>query len=377
MENERSKKLLEKYLAGQCTAKEKAIVETWYLRETDQLPADIEEPDYEKLEKEIWSNIHKLHPEKTNSGTKKFWYAAAAILVLCGSLYTGAYLSGAFLPDSQYEAVKNDIQPGKNKAILTLSNGHKISLDDALNGEIAKQSGCRISKTAAGQLIYTLESESQATTTGLNSIETPRGGQYQVNLPDGTKVWLNAASSLTYPAAFTGQQRQVQLKGEAYFEVAKNKQMPFIVSSEKQKIEVLGTHFNVNAYADGEPVRTTLAEGSVRISLTQNPAEQGLLKPGQQSVAGAHLKIVPVEVEEFLAWKEGLFMFNNENLGSIMKKVERWYDVQINFQEPVLAERRFSGSVSRFSQVSQLLKTLELTGSVHFKIEGRKIIVTK
>ncbi|MBB5622642.1 ferric-dicitrate binding protein FerR (iron transport regulator) [Pedobacter cryoconitis] len=379
MENERAKKLIAKYLKGDCTAEEKAIVESWYLNETANAQEEIEEPDDQDMEQQIWAKITTENHKKSLSRQRIYSYAAAAILLLTTALYFGTRSTSPIPQNGAADFTKTDINPGGNKALLTLADGSKIVLDDAVNGQIAKQSGCVITKTTTGQLVYTIQDNQAAalkTQALLNTIETPKGGQYQVNLPDGTKVWLNAASSLSFPARFSGLQRQVILKGEAYFEVAKNKHMPFIVKSEQQKIEVLGTHFNVSAYADERQSKTTLAEGSVKVSLTANNQEQ-VLKPGQQAIANNHIKVIPVDIEEALAWKDGLFMFNDEDLENIMKKVERWYDVQVDFQQADLRQKHFSGTVSRFGKVSQILKTLELTGSVHFKIEGRKIIVVK
>lgn len=379
MENERAKKLIAKYLKGDCTAEEKAILESWYLNETGNAQEEIEETDYQEIEQKIWANITTENHKKRLSRQRIYSYAAAAILLLTTGLYFGTRSTLSIPANGTADFTSTDINPGGNKALLTLADGSKIILDDAVNGTIAKQSGCLITKTTTGQLVYTMQGNQAAdlkTQALLNTIETPKGGQYQVNLPDGTKVWLNAASSLSFPARFSGSQRQVVLKGEAYFEVAKNKHMPFIVKSEQQKIEVLGTHFNVSAYPDEHQSRTTLAEGSVKVSLTANNQQQ-LLKPGQQAIATQHIKVIPVDIEEALAWKDGLFMFNDEDLENIMKKVERWYDVQVDFQQQHLRQKHFSGTVSRFGKVSQILKTLELTGSVHFKIEGRKIIVVK
>lgn len=379
MENERAKKLIAKYLKGDCTAEEKALVESWYLNETANAQEEIEEPDYQEIEQHLWADITKENHKKRLCRQRICSYAAAAILILTTALYFGTRSTSSISQNGTADFAKTDINPGSNKALLTLADGSKIVLDDAVNGEIAKQSGCVITKTTTGQLVYTIQGSQVAalkTQSLLNTIETPKGGQYQVNLPDGTKVWLNAASSLSFPARFSGLQRQVVLKGEAYFEVAKNKHMPFIVKSEQQKIEVLGTHFNVSAYTDEHQIKTTLAEGSVKVTLLANHQEQ-LLKPGQQAITTNQIQVIPVDIEEALAWKDGLFMFNDENLENIMKKVERWYDVEVDFQQQELRQKHFSGTVSRFGKVSQVLKTLELTGSVHFKIEGRKIIVVR
>jgi len=366
-------------LEGKGNPKDASLVESWYLEETKDRPEDIDPLDYPEMEKVLWENISQQNSIKYPFKKTLYWSAAAAAIAILGVwlYFTKPTTSRGNLTDF----AKTDLPAGGNKAILTLANGSKIVLEDALRGTIAKQSGILITKTADGQLVYTQQANLSAADTGssaaLNTIETPKGGQYQINLPDGTRVWLNAASSLSYPARFSGQQRRVILKGEAYFEVAKNKKMPFIVNSERQNIEVLGTHFNVNAYADEQTTKTTLAEGSVKVTLTNSSGDTQILAPGQQAVVDRQIKVRSVDIEEALAWKEGIFMFNNENLESILRKVSRWYNVDIEFQQNELRTKSFNGTVSRFGRVSQILKTLELTESVHFKIEGRKIIVLK
>ncbi|PTS95214.1 anti-sigma factor [Pedobacter sp. HMWF019] len=380
MKNKRAKKLISRYLEGKGNSKEESLVESWYLEETKDRPQDIDPLDYPEMEKVLWENISRQNSIKYPFKKTLCWsVAAAAVITILGvSLY---FMKPTNSRGNLTDFAKTDLPAGGNKAVLTLADGSKIVLEDALKGTIAKQSGILITKTADGQLVYTQQANLRPNDAGssaaLNTIETPKGGQYQINLPDGTKVWLNAASSLSYPARFSGQQRRVILKGEAYFEVAKNKKMPFIVNSERQNIEVLGTHFNVNAYDDERTTKTTLAEGSVKVSLTNNSGDTQILAPGQQAVVDHQIKVQSVDIEEALAWKEGIFMFNNENLESILRKVSRWYNVDIEFQQNQLREKYFTGTVSRFGRVSQILKTLELTESVHFKIEGRKIIVLK
>jgi transmembrane sensor len=310
--------------------------------------------------------------------TKLLWSWVAAAVILLG-FSTGLYLfSGR--PKDQKHIVQNltPITPGKNKAILILANGSKVTLDDASNGEIARQSGIKITKTAKGELIYTVQSSNpiaQNTKIDYNTIETPRGGQYQVNLPDGSKVWLNAASSLRFPVAFSGGERKVELKGEAYFEVAKNKALPFRVVSNNQVVEVLGTHFNINSYQDENETKTTLLEGSVKVSTPTKG--YAILKPGQESVINLSVPNIIVkdaDTEEALAWKNGYFVFANEGIESVMRKISRWYDVDIEYLGNV-SQKSVWGSVSRYKNVSEVLKMLELTGSIHFKIEERRITV--
>ncbi|MGY0036944.1 FecR family protein [Pedobacter sp. NJ-S-72] len=211
-------------------------------------------------------------------------------------------------------------------------------------------------------------------------METPKGGQYQLVLPDGTKVWLNAASSLRYPVAFQGNERKVELTGEAYFEVAKDKTRPFEVYSNNQVVQVLGTHFNINAYSNEPFVSTTLLEGSVKVTNSLTNAQK-IIRPGQQSLISkdgqAGIEVKNMDLDEAVAWKNGYFMFNEEELESILKKVSRWYNVDVQYEQEELKHQLFSGTLSKYSNVSQVLKKLEMLQSIHFKIEGRKIIVTK
>ncbi|HMF72741.1 MAG TPA: FecR domain-containing protein, partial [Flavitalea sp.] len=269
---------------------------------------------------------------------------------------------------------ENSIATGSNKASLTLSDGTTIVLDDAANGLLTTQAGIKISKTTDGQLKYDASRPQPSHANGFNTIHTPRGGQYQVVLPDGSSVWLNAASSLKFPTVFSGNERKVELTGEAYFEVAKNKVKPFIVASGNQTLEVLGTHFNVNAYQDDGKIRTTLLEGSIKVSHTQTNAFS-LLVPGQQAELRKEIKVTKVDVKQSIAWKNGYFVFASENIQTLMQKIARWYDVDVEYEGRVTTEG-FVGSISRFEDVSEVLHMLQLTGMVHFKIVGRKIIVS-
>ncbi|HET8828700.1 MAG TPA: FecR family protein, partial [Pelobium sp.] len=275
---------------------------------------------------------------------------------------------------SKAQSIKKEILPGGNKAVLTLSDGSKINLDSTVNGEVAAQSGINIYKTNDGQLIYKIVSSSEPENKRellYNTISTPNGGQYQINLPDGTRVWLNAASSLRYPIGFNDKERTIQLTGEAYFEVAKiimpdGSLKPFKVISENQTVEVLGTHFNINAYTDEPFVRTTLLEGKVSVSTSLH--DQKILSPGQQSVVKDQIDVKNVDAREEVAWKNGLFRFNSQNIASIMRQIARWYDVEVIYKGNI-TEETFSGSISKYANVTEVLQMLELTGFVHFIIE--------
>ncbi|HWW42269.1 FecR family protein [Pedobacter sp.] len=317
--------------------------------------------------------------------------AAAAVLLVVG-------LGVFFYINSSHHVILNsvqnlglagnDIKPGGNKAYLVLSNGKRVSLTDAANGELAKEAGVEITKTADGQVVYKTASDISGRINGrhpeldsgsrtnysnaLNTIETPRGGQYQIRLPDGSKVWLNAASKLIYPVSFNGRgQRVVELSGEAYFEIFKNKLQPFVVKSKNQEVTVLGTHFNVNSYTDEGSVKTTLLEGSVKVN-------NAVLKPGEQAtLANNQLKVAEVNTAEVVAWKNGDFVFKTQDFRTIMRQIARWYDVDIIYDPSAPADVPLGGQISRSKNISAILKIIEATGDVHFKIEGRRITVTK
>lgn len=264
-----------------------------------------------------------------------------------------------------------DIAPGQNGAILRLADGSSIVLDSAHDG-ILSQQGNAVAMKDGAQLSY-VKDGSGKTATGYNTIETPRGRQFQLTLEDGTKVWLNASSSIRFPIVFNGAERPVEITGEVYFEVARNKEKPFVVRSGDMQVQVLGTHFNVNAYKDESTINTTLIEGSVRISKGKTA---GMLKPGQQAqVSGAgSLRIKEhADIEEVLSWKNGRIAFTNAGLESIMRQVSKWYDVDVEYAGPV-PNRTFTADISRNTNLSEFLRVLEIS-NIHFRIEGRKLIV--
>jgi ferric-dicitrate binding protein FerR (iron transport regulator) len=306
--------------------------------------------------------------------------AAAAILIL--ALGTSVYFLPLRKPTKEIvqtasvQTFKNNVAPGGNKAILTLSDGSQIVLDSATNGLLSNQGNSKILKLNSGQLAYEAASSFKRQASGeatYNSITTPRGGQYQLVLADGTKVWLNASSSLRYPVAFTGKERSVELTGEGYFEVKQNEAMPFKVKVNTMEVDVLGTHFNVNAYADESMVKTTLLEGAVKI---KNSHSANILSPGQQAQLSkdGSLKIVSqVDMDEVIAWKDGYFQFNQSDLKSIMRQISRWYDVDIRY-EGEIPERKFGGDIARTANISEVLNILKLS-QVHFRIEGKTLVL--
>ena len=272
------------------------------------------------------------------------------------------------------------ILPGDNKAILTLSDGTKIILEDAKNGILANQAGVSIQKTSDGKLLYSFSNSANTVSPETkenviyNKIETPIGGKYQVNLPDGSKVWLNSSSSLRFSALFNGDTREVELSGEAYFDVSKNKSKPFRVITKDQIVEVLGTQFNINSYSDEGPIKTTLIEGSVKIIYKDKVV---LLSPGQQFQPKELVSaVLEADTEEVVAWKEGYFVFKNEDIKSIMRKLSRWYNVEVSYSGDI-PEVGFGGNISRSKDISEVLDVLQLTNAIHFKVEGRRITVMR
>ncbi|WP_316814574.1 FecR family protein [Pedobacter nyackensis] len=297
-------------------------------------------------------------------------YGVAASILLSIGL-TFYFNTGSVNKLTEQSLVQNDVKPGSNKATLTLADGKTIDLSNDQKGIIIDSENI---KYADGSSISTLTKETML------AISTPKGGQYQITLADGTKVWLNAASTLKYPSRFNGKERRVQVEGEAYFEVAKelkNKvRTPFVVASAIQEVKVLGTHFNINAYTDEGNTKTTLFEGSVAVSTISSPySSPAILTPGQQStVSNNNIQVNTVDLEEAIAWQKGYFLFANENIKSIMRKVARWYDVEVHYEGNV-ANKAIGGTVSRYENVSEILAMLSNTKAVKFKIEGKRITV--
>lgn len=309
------------------------------------------------------------------------WAAAAAIIFILGAGSYFLLLNKAPQEIAKTEKkngpLKNDVAPGGNKAVLTLADGSAIILDSVQNGALAKQGNVKVIKLNNGQLAYNT-SNGQSAEVLYNTVSTPKGGQYKITLSDGTQVWLNAASSIRYPAAFVGKERKVEITGEAYFEVVKNPSLPFIVkvntpSGDAGEVEVLGTHFNINSYADEETVNTTLLEGSVKVSgadksILLSPGEQSQLKPGSS------LQVVKgINIDEAVAWKEGFFHFESAGLSTILRQFSRWYDIDIVY-EGKLKQRKFFGIVSRASTLMNVLKMLK-ANDINFRVEGKKLIV--
>jgi transmembrane sensor len=391
--------LLRKYQQQKASPKEVEFLEQYYryFDQEEKTSLGLSSQELAWLENRLFRDIERileargqaLQPAKRRIITMRRVAAAAIILLLLGTASYEWSNSSNKTPiriANSTQRFKNDIAPGTEKAVLTLANGSKIILDSAHNGVLGQQGKTKILKFSGGELAYLpidlKKDKIESPVTIYNIVSTPRGGQYQVILADGSKVWLNAASSLRFPTSFVGNKRTVELTGEAYFEVAKNPKMPFTVhialgpaskADEGMDVHVLGTHFNINAYDDELAVKTTLLEGSVKITKGD---ESTFLEPGNQSLVDrlGNMKFVAAaNVDEAVAWKNGMFNFKSADIETIMRQISRWYDVNIVYQKNV--NERFYAEISRNTNVSNIFKMLELTGGVHFNIEGKKIIV--
>ena len=329
-------------------------------------------------EKEVWNKIAShIQPVRRIPIWRRASVAAAAILIISITTYLFITNNKPQKPTLAQTPSPTDIKaPQTNRATITLSTGQNIFLDSAANGQLALQNNVKLIKTAGGTISYDGSSQTKSTALIYNTLTNPKGSRViNVTLNDGSKVWLNAGSSLTYPVAFTGHERNVEITGEAYFEVAHNPAMPFTVkkSNSDTRIQVLGTHFNVNAYDDETSIKVTLLEGSVNISSRNKNA---IIKPGQQAkIDNSEIKVSnDVDTEEVMAWKNGKFQFGDaSDISSIMREVSRWYDVDVVYQGTITGH--IGGSVPRDVNASQVFKMLETTGTVKFKIDGKKVTV--
>ncbi|TRW21942.1 FecR family protein [Flavobacterium zepuense] len=382
--NERVRALFDKYLTSQISEEElNELLDHFNISEdkgilmeliSEELSKENMLNDHEGLIGDIDSSLQKKIFSRTRpvSRIRKLLPAISiAAMILLGLSFVGLMLVMRSKKQGNEVVVKNrnDIAPGGSVATLTLSDGSKVDLNSIKNGSIAKQSGTTISKTADGQVIYT--NVGKSATLQYNTIETPKGGEYQVVLPDGTKVWLNAASSLKYPTSFSSlKKRDVELTGEAYFEVVRNKVQPFRVKTAKQTVEVLGTHFNIMAYSNEAGTSTTLLEGSVKVS---NGKSYKIIKPGQQAVVQQDIKVQQADTDATIAWKNGRTYFKNTDIPTMMRTISRWYNVEVIYQGEVNHEL-FTGGISRKSNLSSLVKILASSG-IHASIEDHKLIV--
>lgn len=388
--NHRLSVLFDQFLAG--TAGEEELEELWQqlktapdndpirvrmegLWESEQQPNKME-PDWN----EMYQRIQASNPTKTHETQQRRIYrwlppVAAAMLLLFAGTY---YFLNQQAEAPQHAVVSQtltepDVPPGGNRAVLTLSDGSTLLLDEGNNGELAVQGNSRVVRLDSGKIVYQSAKGKDAATITYNTLTTPRGGQFQLSLPDGTQVWLNAASSIRYPTAFIGNGRRVAITGEVYFEVQRAAQ-PFKVSTPNgAEVEVLGTHFNINAYADEKAINTTLLEGSVRVRSNDATLQ---LAPGQQARITNQLELVSdANLDQVMAWKNGAFYFDQVSLRDIMRQLSRWYDIEVQYEGNV-PDISFGGKMGRDVSLSKLLHFFKGSG-VHFRIEenGKQLTV--
>lgn len=363
-----AKALLQRYLEGDASHEEIVLIEQWYKEMADTGEFGWEEGEREgragAIERRLLAQIGGQSRGKRIVMIRRMVAAAAVVLLAIA----GAYLlffnkrTGVVAPVA--ERYHNDVNPGRNAAVLTLAGGRNVVLNDSTPRVIGRQGDALVTQDS-GRLVYEVSGGRDMV---YNTLTTQKGNQYHLTLPDGTRVWLNASSSITFPSVFSGKQRQVNISGEAYFEVAKNGQQPFVVRQGSMDVEVLGTSFDVNGYGDEGEVKTTLLEGKVR-------AGGSVLAPGQQAVVSKGVSVVKdADIEEVMSWKNGAFSFKDAGIEAIMQQVERWYDVEVVYEAKI--KTHFVADIRRDVPLSQLLKLLEETDQIHFRIDGRKVIVT-
>jgi transmembrane sensor len=381
--------LMDKYLAGTADATERKLVEDYLDRMSVKYPEGLNGNQLELITKDIYSRLEEQIHTPDIIPMRRRWYrrvaAAAAILILIGS---GIYYFNSGVKNNVPVVAVNDASPGKTSATLTLADGRKITLDSTADGLLAVEGGININ-SENGIINYGSRHSGAAqpnpgslnTQLLYNTLTTRRGEQYRaLKLADGTRVWLNASSSIHFPVAFNNNERKVEVSGEVYFEVANDKQKPFKVrllspaGKDESEILVLGTSFNINAYPEESSIKTTLIEGSVKISANN---KQLILTPGTQAELNQNDLIFNrnIDIEEVTAWKDGLFQFESSDIKAVMRQLSRWYDIEVII-EPDVPERKFFGSISRNVSLSGVLKILK-ANDINYKIDGKKLIVTK
>ncbi|MGA6119549.1 FecR family protein [Sphingobacterium anhuiense] len=368
-------KLAEKIQQGSITDEETIFFDKWYNGlSKKELNIDSQ---YAKNKNQLKRRIFRRIQNDIKSTEKVPAFFHWKKLAIAASLVLGTILGSLYFYLHDDHSI-NDPQPiivaGKNNAILTLADGSKINLSEAANGLISHTANVDIIKTSSGSIQYKSQTSSSNKPTAYNTIEAPAGGKWSLTLPDGTQVWLNSSSSITYPTQFSATERKVKIKGEAFFDVAHNKKAPFIVSSGQQLIRVLGTEFNVEAYEEDAVAKTTLLKGAVAIESGNKTVK---LVPGEQAKwNGKEIVKEVVDTEAAIAWKEGYFKFN-ENIESILTKISRWYNVEIIYLSKPDPATTFSGKIARDRNLNSVLKMLEYDGNIHFQIQGRRVIVKK
>jgi len=379
MDPNRLKQLLTKYLNGESLTEEEATaLHQWEagFEHVEGLRETISDTELAEMRNRLWSQIAGNTVKNTPFRKKKtaiiafLRVAAAAIVIIAAGVWIWTYQSRDKRSDiSLYTS--NEIMPGNNKATLTLADGKMINLEDEKNGLVAAQAQASVLKVKSGQIAYTNDASTTETDV-FNTLTTPIGGQYSVALPDGSKVTLNAGSSLKFPVAFNGKHRRVELKGEGYFEISHNASMPFLVSVGDMEVHDLGTAFNINAYDDEPIIQTTLVEGLAEVKYKDKTVP---LEPGNAAVhSGNVLEVKKVNVEQVIAWRNGLFQFESADVRQILRQLARWYNVEVVYENGAY-KKQITGKALRNSTLSEMLRILELSG-VHCRLEGRKIIIS-
>ena len=385
-DNIRLQEIANKFLNGKISDAEQAEFDAWFNQiETNDIfvPESVASSE-EEHRQIILNRIHeKINQYEKGNRLRRMWLRVAAAAVILMMLSFGLFKIFNKQISYQHTLSKlKSVTPGGNNAILTLANGKQIVLNNSRNGLLVNLGNITVSKANNGQVIYKVIGSAKNTLrVSYNTITTPNGGQYEVILPDGSKVWINSSSSLKYPTQFTGKERDVELNGEGYFEVAKNKLMPFKVSSHGQTVEVLGTHFNINAYTDEPGIKTTLLEGSVKVTAMGTEKPQ-LLIPGQQAIFNkGGIMVSDADTAQAVAWKNGLFYFKDADVASIMRLLARWYNLKIDINGQ-LPERKFSGKIYKNLNAAQVLQIIDYS-AINYKVEdptdgksAKRLIIT-
>jgi len=372
MEKRDIKKLLERASKDELTAEEELQVKLWLLELNQDQATELKEGQVNSATDARWNRLAIKSKNKQTNFLKPILTAAASIiLIMLFSLLLYDY-NKDIRNSHTIQAVVNQISPGTNGATLTLSNGTAIEINDALQGDIAREHGAVIFRDGDGQIIYNITEQKQGNTS-LNLLSTKRGQQIKVRLPDNSLVTLNATSTLKYPTSFLGStDRTVFLTGEGYFEITKNTDQPFIVKVADQSVEVLGTKFNINTY-DPELFITTLEEGSVNVS---TPKDNAIIHPGQQTINnGSSLKVTNADLEEVLGWKDGNFVFAGISIQSIMKQLANWYNVEIIYENSHIVSPPIYANISRSRTLNDVLQILENSSDIKFEIKERRVYV--
>jgi len=354
--------LLTRYKNRTCTESEKRTVESWY--NTLDFKHAITSGEYESIKEQSWNRVNPIQKKKNNL------YRYAAILIAFLSFSVLIYYVSQTNKPTLVELSR--IKPGTNRATLILGQKDSLDLTQLKIGSVVESNGIKIKKLADGTISY--EVKQTASTTGLhNKLIVPRGGQYRIILSDSSVILVNSESEIEFPSRFNETERRIKMVGEGYFEVAKHKSKPFIVQSKEQEVTVLGTKFNIEAYRNDKYITTTLVEGKVSVA---SEKEQVLLKPGEQSIFdGEKILISKAKIASSTAWKDNLFIFQSVPLGNIMQKIARWYNIEVTFENKELAQIQFTGSISKYQDIEQVLQLLEMTDKVKFAIEHQTIYV--